>query len=266
MYETYWGLSEKPFENTPDPKFFFTSAQHEEGLSRLLYGIRERKGAVMLTGIFGCGKTLLANTLFAELEKDIYRTAMIVNPRMDALELLRFITHELGGTEMPPKKADCMVLLQNILSNNFRDGKESVVVVDEAHTLQGPDVLEELRLLLNFQLQNRFLITLLLLGQPELAGLVQSNKQFNQRIAIRFHLGPLEAKETESYIQHRLRVAGRDEKIFDAGSLRLLHTRSGGIPRRINQICDMALFVGFSKKRRSINQEIVKEAISSLEG
>ncbi|MBI4124826.1 MAG: AAA family ATPase [Deltaproteobacteria bacterium] len=266
MYESYWGLSEKPFENTPNPKFFFTSAQHEEGLTRLLYGIRERKGAVMLTGVFGCGKTLLANTLFSELEKDLYQTAFIVNPRMEPLDLLRYLTHELGGKTMPEKKAECMVLLKSVLMNNYQDGKESVIVIDEAHTIEDEHVFEEIRLLLNFQLPDRFLATILLLGQPELTPMVKASKQLDQRIAIRYHLEALNSEEAKGYVKHRLGVAGRKEPIFKEEALKLLHSRSGGIPRRINQIADMALFVGFSQKKRLIDRAGVEEAIRSLEG
>ncbi|OGQ05671.1 MAG: hypothetical protein A3F82_04875 [Deltaproteobacteria bacterium RIFCSPLOWO2_12_FULL_44_12] len=266
MYESYWGLTVKPFENTPDPRFLYASPKHEEGLSRLLYGIRERKGAVMLTGVFGCGKTLLGHTLFQELEKDLYNTAFVVNPRMEALDLLRFIAHELGGKEMPNNKADVLVLLKEILMNNLRDGKETVVIIDEAHTVEDPIVFEEIRLLLNMQLTDRFLITILLLGQPELTAAVNSNKQFSQRIAIRYHLDPLSDKETSEYIAHRLRVAGRQEALFEPTALSFIHKHSGGIPRRINQIADMALFVGFSQKAKEVNAELIEEAIKSLEG
>lgn len=265
MYATYWGLTEKPFENTPDPRFLYASPEHEEGLTRLLYGVRERKGAVMLTGVFGCGKTLLGYTLFRELEKDIYNTAFVINPRMDELDLLRFITHELGGKEMPAKKADVLVLLKEILTNNVRDGKESVILIDEAQTIENPMVFEEIRLLLNFQLAERFLVTVILLGQPELAELIKSNKQLSQRIAIRYHLEPFHAEETKGYVTHRLAVAGRSTPVFDAEALSLLHLRSGGIPRRINQIADMALFVGCSQDKKIIDKALLEESIQGLE-
>lgn len=265
MYTSYWGLTEKPFENTPNPRFLYASPEHEEGLTRLLYGVRERKGAVMLTGVFGCGKTLLGYTLFRELEKDIYNTAFVINPRMDELDLLRYIAHELGGQEMPEKKADVLVLMKEILMNNFRDGKESVILIDEAHTIENPMVFEEIRLLLNFQMAERFLVTIILLGQPELIELIKSNKQLSQRIAIRYHLEAFKPDETKAYVAHRLAVAGRTAETFDPEALALLHTRSGGIPRRINQIADMALFVGSSLEKNIIDKALIEEAIKGLE-
>src|SRR3989338_4091726 len=156
MYEEYWGLTEKPFENTPDQKFIYYSAQHEEGLSRLLYAVREGKGAALLTGVFGCGKTLLGRVLLRELEKDIYRTAFILNPQMEYLELLMAIATALGERELPTKRTEVLAnvvlnSLQTILQNNARDGKKTVVIVDEAHVIEDRSVWEGLRLLLNFQ-------------------------------------------------------------------------------------------------------------------
>ena len=145
MYLKYWNLSEKPFENTPDPKFLYGSSQHEEGIARLLYGIRERKGAVMLTGIFGCGKTLMAHAVFGELGKGLYQKVFVVNPMMEGLDLLRYITHELSGNEAPSSKADVLIIMKDLLMNNARDGKDTVIVIDEAHIINDPLVFEEIR-------------------------------------------------------------------------------------------------------------------------
>jgi len=266
MYKEYWNLSEKPFENTPDPKFFYESPQHEEGIARLLYGVQERKGAAMLTGIFGCGKTLMAYTVFRKLKKDLYQKAFVVNPRMDGLDLLRYITHELSGSEAPFSKADVLITMQNVLMDNVRDGKDTIIVIDEAHTIDDPLVFEEIRLLLNMQLENRFLVTILLLGQPELVPMVNNIKQLSQRIAIRYHLGGLKAEETAGYVAHRLSVAGVEKDIFDPQAISLIHTHSGGIPRRINQIADMALFIASFQRKRIIDAGVIEDAITSLEG
>jgi len=266
MYEGYWKLQEKPFENTPNPRFLYASSQHEEGLARCLYGIRERKGAVMLTGIFGCGKTLLAHTVFQELEKDLYKIALVTNPRMSELDLLRFISYQLSGNEAPNSKADVLIRLQDILMNNLRDGRDTVIVVDEAHIIDEPKVFEEIRLLLNFQLDDRFLCTVLLLGQPELGPTVNSIKQLSQRIAIRYHLEALNNEEVNGYIVHRLDVAGGRPEIFSPEAMALVNSRSGGIPRRINQIADMALFIGSAKEKKQVDPAIIEEAIESLEG
>ncbi len=271
MYEEYWGLTEKPFENTPDPRFIYYSSQHEEGLSRLLYTVNEGKGAGILTGIFGCGKTLLGRTLLKELDKDIYRTAFIANPYLSYEELLMHIVYTLGGKDLPNRKTDVLVniileRLGEILENNMRDGKKTVIIIDEAHVIRDRQVWEELRLILNFQLEHKFLLTLLLLGQPELKELIDANKQFVQRIAVKYHLESLNEEETRKYIVHRLHVAGKKQPIFTDRAYSQVFKKSGGIPRRINHICDLALFSGFGKDLSIIDENIVKDASADLEG
>lgn len=265
MYEEYWGLREKPFENTPDPKFLYYSPQHEEALARMFYVVRESKGAGMLTGVYGCGKTLLGRALLTELEKEIYKVAFLTNPRLDDVELLRMITYHLGSTEVPTRKADILITLEKILVNNIKDGKKTVVLIDEAHAIEDNDVYEEIRLLLNFQLEDKFLLTIMLLGQPELKERIEANKQLLQRIAMKYHLEALSREEMVNYVEHRLRVAGGENIEFDSGALRLIYERSGGIPRRINQICDMSLVTGYAKKVKNIDETVVHEAVESLE-
>lgn len=271
MYAEYWSLTEKPFENTPDPRFIYYSPQHEEALSRMLYVVREGKGAAMLTGIFGCGKTLLARTLLKELDRDIYRTAFIANPYLDHAELLMHIVYNLGCRDLPNRRTEVLVnvileRLNEILENNMRDGKKTVIIIDEAHIIKDRQIWEELRLLLNFQLEDRFLLTLLLLGQPELKELIDANKQFAQRIAIKNHLGNLNEAETAQYILHRLAVVGRATPLFKESVYRLIYEKSGGIPRRINHICDLALFVGFGKGLSLIDEEVIKDVSIDLGG
>lgn len=266
MYLQYWHLKEKPFENTPDPKFLYNSPQHEEGLSRLIYVVREGKGAGLLTGIYGCGKTLLGHALADELEKDVYRVAFLTNPRLDDIEMLRMIVYLLGASEVPTRKADLLMALGQIFDANLRDGKKTVIVIDEAHAIEQPSIFEEIRLLLNFQSRQQFLLTLLILGQPELKNKVESNKQLNQRIAMRFHLQGLTTEETAHYVHHRLLIAGAKAELFDEESLVLIHERSGGIPRRINQICDISLLNGMTRQSPIVGADIVREAITSLEG
>lgn len=269
MYQQYWKLKEMPFENTPDPRFLYYSPQHEEGLSRLLYVVEQRKGAGMLTGVFGCGKTVLAHALFSTLNKNVYQVAFINNPHLKSVELLRAIARQLGAENLPEKLTEMSTdhfteVINNILLNNSKDGKETLVIVDEAHVIDDAGVFEELRLLLNFQVENRFLLTLLLMGQPELKERVHKNKQLVQRIAMGYHLEPLGQEEISRYIAHRLEVAGSHKDIFTQDAIELIFTNSGGIPRRINQICDMSLVTGFSKKQDKIDGEIVNEAVDSL--
>ncbi|MCX7715858.1 MAG: AAA family ATPase, partial [Endomicrobia bacterium] len=131
MYEQYWNIKEKPFENTPDPKFFYSSPQHEEALARMIYTVKESKGAGLLTGVYGCGKTLLARALLKELQKDIYKIAIINNPKLDDVEMLRMISYGLGCHDVPTRKADIIVKLETILKENLMDGKKTVIIVDE---------------------------------------------------------------------------------------------------------------------------------------
>ncbi len=264
MYERYWSLKEKPFENTPDPKFFYNSPQHEEALARMLYVIKEGKGAGLLTGVYGCGKTLLSRSLLKELEKDIYKVAIITNPKLDDVEMLRLITYNLSGGEVSTRKADVIIKLESVLKNNLLDGKKTVIIIDEAHVIDSNDIFEELRLLLNFQLEDKFLLTLLLLGQPELKDKVENIKQLNQRIVMRYYLSPLNRYETEQYINHRLKVAGGQQDIFDSEAIDMIFERSGGIPRRINQICDTVLLAGYAQGVNKITKQLVKESIESF--
>ncbi len=266
MYEMYWGLAQKPFENTPDPRFFFASAQHQEACARVLYCIRERKGAGMLTGVFGCGKTVVSQVVLQELNQERYRTAVLTNPRLSDVDLLRMIVHELGVTAPPANKADAWMVLKTIMTENAREGRDTVVVVDEAHAIDDPTVFEELRLLLNAQWQDRFLVTLLLFGQPELAAIINQNKPFEQRIGIKSHLGPLNYQETYAYIRHRLAVAGhrQPETVFTTEAVDVVYESTGGIPRRINRLCDISLVAGMGAMASAVDAGIVAEEVKGL--
>ena len=271
MYEAYWELREKPFENTPDPRFLYHSPQHEEGLMRLVYAVKERKGAAMLTGVFGCGKTVIAQALLDELDEDIYKIALVNNPQLGHIELLMDIAFRLGVANLPNKRTEVLTnlileALEVVLRDNLNDGKETVVIIDEAHVIKDKMVFEELRLLLNLQRRDRFLLTLLLLGQPELTAKVESIKPFAQRIAISYHLDRFNEEDTAKYIIHRLKVAKERRPIFADRAVKLVFEHSEGIPRRINQICDMSLFTGYLKKQKIIDQDTVLEAIKGLRG
>jgi len=271
VYEAYWKLKEKPFENTPDPRFLFSSAQHQEGLTRLLYCVRESKGAGMLSGTFGCGKTLLARVLMRELEREVYRVALITDPLLKPEELLLTIANRLGAQELPQTRSELLMnvvldAIMAVLEENAKEGRRSVVIVDEAHVIEERVVWERLRLLLNAQWEDRFLVTLLLLGQPELKQKVQADKPLAQRIALRCHLEGLSAEETVAYIQHRLAVAGRaDGEVCTAAALRLIHEKTGGIPRRINQLCDLALLTGYGQKVTRVDDALIRNVAADLE-
>jgi type II secretory pathway predicted ATPase ExeA len=265
MYEKYWGLSQKPFLNTPDPRSLYHSAQHEEALSRLIYTIEEGIGAAILTGVFGCGKTVIGQTLLKKLGATKYKIAYITNPRLSDIDILRMITHRLGARNPPPGKTDTLNLLHEVLLNNLKNKKETVVIIDEAHAIEDDAIFEEIRLLLNFQLEDRFLLTLLLLGQPELKEKVDKNIQLEQRISIKCYLDSLDRDDVFKYITHRLAVAKSTRAIFTESAIDLIFNYSGGIPRRINRLCDTCLLSGFAKKVDKIGDDIVQEEIKGLE-
>ena len=268
MYEAYWRLKEKPFENTADPRFLYESEQHEEALTRLQYAIFEDKGIAVLTGVFGCGKTVIAEKLLETVSRGAYEIAFIVNPQFTAVELLRDIIYNLGVKEkLTNQKDEIIHKLRETLQNNFDNGKRSIIIIDEAHLIQEMQIFEELRVLLNFQYNHHFLLSLLLLGQPELKEKVKNIKQFFQRVAIHHHLVGLTRQEVPKYIQHRLEIAGfpEDKNIFAEETYDYIFMQSGGIPRRINQICDMALFTAYCEKEQIIDIHIVESVVKDLE-
>jgi general secretion pathway protein A len=266
MYEAYWGLKEKPFENTPDPKFLYSSHEHLEAVTRMTYAIEERKGSALLTGEYGCGKTLISRRLFEMLPPEKYDIALVINPLLSPTEIIREICNQLGIKSSPTwPKTQLLMELNDRLYENMRSHKDTVIIIDEAQSIKDIRTLEELRLLLNFQLNDRFLLTLILIGQPELREIIDKYKQLKQRLAIRYHLNPLSKKDSKEYIQHRLGVAGAKNSIFASSVHELIWQNSGGVPREINSICDMSLLLGFTKKAKAINTDLVRKAISGLD-
>lgn len=270
MFEEHWHLKEKPFENTPDTHFMFYSQQHEEALSRLLYVVENRKGLGLLTGVFGCGKTLLIRALLVKLNHNIYQAAIISNPYLKLVEFLRAIARQLGAENLPEKLTDMSVdyflqLIEEILRNNDKDGKHTIVIIDEAHVITESDIFEELRLLLNFQSEKGFLLTLILSGQDELLERIKKNKQLSQRIALGYNLKALTESETAQYIEWRLKVAGAEREIFSKGAFKEIFVNSAGIPRRINQLCDMSLVASLQSDAVNIDSGIVQEAVKTMD-
>jgi general secretion pathway protein A len=267
MYVEYWGLKEKPFENTPEPRFLYHSSLHEEAFSRMLYAIRERKGGAMLSGEYGSGKTLLSRALMQELSEERYQVALIFNPRLKPMEFIREIIYQLGGDSASISKSKLLHILNEILYNNHNKNKDTILLIDEAQAIESLEIFEEIRLLLNFQLNNAFLLTMILLGQPELREKVMMIPQLDQRLAIRYHLYGLDEKETKNYIDHRLGIAGltKEKTIFTDGAVKLIYESSLGIPRKINNLCDMCLLIGFGTKANKIDEAITREVVKDLE-
>ncbi len=264
MYLEHWGLDELPFENVPDPRFFYPAAEHQEALLRLFYAVNGRKGAAMLTGEIGCGKTILSRTLIQDLPPDRYEVGLIANPSLSPVEFLKETLYQLGAETQSESKLDLLHALNSQVTNSLNAGKDTVVIIDEAQAINNPATLEELRLLLNFQLNDRFLLSLLLIGQPELREKIGSIEQLEQRISIKFHLGPLKSEETRSYVQTRLEKVNCKGTIFTEDALIAIHRASEGIPRSINNICDISLLLGFGSKTPKIGPDIVNKAASAI--
>src|SRR5438552_7514356 len=266
MYEAYWELTEPPFDNTPNAKFFYLSPEHEEALVRLVYTVRHRKGCGMLTGEYGCGKTTLSRALIQRLEAERYEIGLLTNPSWTAIDFLREMLYQLGVETEEKRKPELMHLLNDLFFRNFQAGRDTVVIVDEAQLIDDDAVFEELRLLLNFQTDERFLVTLLLIGSPELAVKVRRLKHLDQRIAIRYHLNTLDDAHSAAYIAHRLQMAGQSRPIFTEAAVKLIFDFTRGTPREINNICDIALLVGYSKKATTLDDRIIAEAIRDKVG
>ena len=268
MYQEYWSLKEKPFENTPEPRFFYCSAKHEEARMRFLYAVEEKKGAFLLSGEYGSGKTLLSRVVMAKLmqQEDEYKVALVVNPAISSLELLNEIVYQLGeDNPIPDRKVDILRHLSEMFYQTAQDNKHTVIIIDEAQAIEDESVFEELRLLLNFQLNERFLLTIILLGQPELIAKIEKLPQLEQRLALRYHLTTLNESETKSYIEHRCRVAGREELLFSEGACKLTYQYSQGVPRQINNLCDLSLVIGMGEKATLIDERITKDVIEDFQ-
>jgi type II secretory pathway predicted ATPase ExeA len=264
MYLEHFGLRAKPFSKTPDPAFLFRSRQHAEALARLAHAVEEREIAV-LTGEVGTGKTTLSRALVDEFA-DRCRFAFVMNPALPPAQLLSAVAEGFGiaGTR---RKAEVWSALAGRLAALDGEGLFPVVVVDEAQLLAGRPAFDELRLLTNLSADDRALVGVVLLGQPELRERVREKggEAFAQRVGVAYHLGPLDAEETARYVAHRLAVAGRSTPLFEPEAIAALHLRSGGLPRRINQLAANALLEGFAREVEWIGGDVVEAAAADLE-
>ena len=268
MYTEFFGLTEKPFAITPDPRYLFMSERHSEALAHLVYGVTESGGFIQLTGEVGTGKTTLVRTLLSQVPKKA-DVALILNPQLTAIEFLQSICDELGIT-MPGDKGSTKALIDALNSHLLEahaKGRRTIVLVDEAQNLAA-EVLEEVRLLTNLETAKQKLLQIILIGQPELRELLGRNelRQLAQRVTGRYHLQPLTQAETDAYINHRLRVAGALVDIFDERARREIYRLSAGIPRLINVICDRALLGAYSQGRRTIDRKLVRQAAREIKG
>jgi general secretion pathway protein A len=269
MYLSFFGLSEKPFAITPDPRYLYLSERHAEALAHLLYGINESGGFIQLTGEVGTGKTTVVRTLLSRVPHHA-DVAVILNPRVTPVEFLLTICEELG---LPIEAADRDSVKQMVDALNRRllsahaEGRRIIVIVDEAQNLSA-ETLEQVRLLTNLETPTQKLLQIILIGQPELRDLLDRNdlRQLAQRITGRYHLRPLSREETQGYVRHRLRVAGATGEIFTPGALRELHRLSSGIPRVINVSCDRALLGAYTREARKVSAGLVRQAAGEVYG
>ncbi|HVC28607.1 MAG TPA: AAA family ATPase [Gammaproteobacteria bacterium] len=261
MYTAYFGLSDKPFNITPDPRYLFLSGRHTEALAHLLYGVTESGGFIQLTGEVGTGKTTLIRSLLEKLP-DTVDVALIINPRVTIPEFLRSICRELH-IECTPQQSpqDLIDVLNARLLEAHAKGRRVVLIIDEAQALTG-EVLEQVRLLTNLETSRQKLLQIILVGQPELRELLARTelRQLAQRVTGRYHLEPLSAKETRAYVHHRLNVAGAMAPIFTLSGLRALRHVTEGIPRLINIICDRAMLGAFTNELRQVDAGLVRHA------
>lgn len=266
MYEQFYGLQEKPFNVTPDTKYFFPGEKHQEALNSLIYALNERKGFVTVTGEIGSGKTTVWHALLNALSLKT-KVALITNPRLTPRQMMMAILEEL---EIPFRetwpKVKLLSALNSYLLEQISLGFNVALIVDEAQNLS-PDALEEVRLLSNLETEKEKLLQIILMGQPELKSVLALPrlKQLRQRISVYYHIAPLTLQETQAYIFHRLRVAGNSaQDIFNAEALAAIYRHTGGIPRRINNLCDSALLTGFVREVRVLDAGIIDETAHEM--
>ncbi|OGR23526.1 MAG: hypothetical protein A2X79_08265 [Desulfuromonadaceae bacterium GWB2_53_15] len=266
MYTKYFGFNEKPFTLTPNPRFIFLSKNHKEAFAHLLYGINNHYGFIELIGEVGTGKTTVLRTLLGQLKDDNYRTALIFNPCLTGVELLRSINHEFGIEAESEYANELLVELNRFLLAENAEGRTVVLVIDEAQNLQ-PEVLEQIRLISNLETENDKLIQIILAGQPELKTLLErpSLRQLNQRIAVRYILKSMNTNETRTYIRHRMDVAGETGGVsFSYYAINWIYLYTRGVPRMINILCDRALLIAYGDERRRISSNIITRAIREI--
>jgi len=265
-YEQYYELTEQPFSNTPDPRFYFDTIQHSNTIHRLTYAIDSMKGLAVVIGDLGTGKTTLARRLYEGLDNSKYEAALLVviHSSITPEWLLRKIGLQLGLGNISDDK---IILLGDVLrklEQIYEEGKKAVVIIDEANMLQNKAIMEELRGFLNLEVPGSKLITFILLGLPELEQHLALDEPLSQRIALKCRLTSFKLETTKAYILHRMKIAGSKRILFSDSVIELIHQFSKGIPRLINTICDNALLEGFLLKKETIDLELIREVAIDL--
>ena len=266
MYQSFYGFTEMPFNITPDPRFLYLSPTHQEALQHLKYGVREKKGFIVLVGEVGCGKTTLCRRFLNDLDPNHFDTALILNPRITETQMLKAILTELGETKISRTQNDLVAQVNRVLLDRIEKGRDIVLIIDEAQNLNF-GVLEQIRLLSNLETDHQKLLQIVLMGQPELKDVLARDelRQLRQRILVHYELNPLSSPDIAHYIHHRLSLAGGNGRpAFTKWALRAIHRGSGGIPRVVNNLCDKAILSAFIRESDEVNYWDVRRAVRDM--
>ena len=267
MYGKYYGLDSEPFLLTPDPRFFYESSVHSQAMAYLTYGMSRGEGFIVITGEIGAGKTTLVKHLCATIDSARILTAHVVTTQVDGVDLLRMVCSAFGLKDIPDSKSSVLLRLQNFFATALESNCRALLIVDEAQNLT-VSALEELRMLSNFQVNNVAPFQSFLLGQPQFREVLSSPdlEQLRQRIIANYHLGPMDADECSRYLEYRLRTVGwQSDPSFDSGALEEIYNRTGGIPRRINTLCNRLLLLGMLDNLHNFTSKEVNRVAADLE-
>lgn len=267
MYLSFYGLKVKPFQLKPDAGFFFNSKGHKRAIAYLEYGLSQEDGFIIITGEVGAGKTTLIRHLFQKLDQQRFIVAQLTNTNLDSDDMLRMVAASFGLSATNASKANILLELEQHLRKLDKEGKKILLLVDEAQNLT-PRALEELRMLSNFQTDDKLLLQTFLLGQPEFRKTLLGNnmQQLRQRVIATYHLGPMDNAETRAYIEHRLVIAGwQGSPLLQDDSFDVIYHFTGGIPRKINTLCDRLLIMGCLEELRTITSREVNEVIADIQ-
>jgi len=267
MYLSFYGLKVRPFQLKPDAGFFFSSKGHKRAIAYLEYGLSQEDGFIIITGEVGAGKTTLIRHLFQKMDQQQFVVAQLTNTNLDSDDMLRMVAASFGLSTTNASKATTLLEIEQRLRQYDKEGKKLLLLVDEAQNLTS-HALEELRMLSNFQTDDKLLLQIFLLGQPEFRKTLLGNnmQQLRQRVIATYHLGPMDSAETRAYIEHRLVIAGwQGGQLFQDGCFDVIYKFTGGIPRKINTLCDRLLIMGCLEELRTITSQAVNEVVADIQ-